>query len=556
MNSQEASRESAWIEEFENLYIETYPILYRHGKLIFSQEDQVKELLALTYMEAYQRREQLQKEKVPADWLRKRADFWAETKLEATKDMLEASYAEEKMQSKEAKKEQRSNLDETTVLLEIEDRLGIVDGQESSEEGSVALTSFKGILSIVMLMAAVIATVAGIMKMKNQMEVLQAPFERTFAEEDLSAEAEAEKNRIQVGDTVVYLSDIGEVLYSLPLEETDLAGADPLCPEIQKMDDGWTYYLPCPERENSQLSQVQPALFHTLYRLAADGQELEIVAAEVDSYTITETDIYVNQYGRIQRIGMDEAFDKIQPGYYVKVKDEDIYLYDTLGRTLNGAADGTIHFGGQAFEMFSNRVLDVKPDQMEKDGVSYYLKAMEDEPDKTAIYCRKNGQETLFEKQGRTIDSFCIAGDWLYYSAYMRRGGSGAHYSRIFKKSLTEEDAKAESLRNEFAGRLRQMYYSENADQIYANYTPRNWKNNYGVIAVISLSGQMSYLDDEELREGVETSGNDFLEFVMMQDGQVYCYWKDCYWENGEDPIVKWRKVLVIPDRNRIMVRE
>ena len=556
MNSQDGARKSAWIEEFENLYIETYPILYRHGKLIFSQDEQVQELLVLTYMEAYQRQEQLQKEKVPVDWLLKRADFWAETRMEVTKEMLEASYAEEKMQSKEAKKEQRSNLDETTVLLEIEDRLGIVDGQEPSEEKSVALTSLKGMLSIVMLVAAVIAIVAGVMKMKNQIDVLQAPFERTFAEEDLSEEAEAEKNRIQVGDKVVYLSDIGEVLYSLPLEETDLAGADPLCPEIQKMEDGWTYYLPCPERENSQLSQVQPTLYHTLYRMAADGQELELVATEVDSYTITETDIYVDQYDRIQRIGMDEEFEKIKPGYYVEVKDGEIYLYDMLGRTLNAAADGTIHLGGRVFEMSSNRVLDVKPDQMEKGGVTYYLKAMEDDPDKMAVYCSKNGEEMLFEEQGKTIDSFCIVGDWLYYSAYMRKGGSGAHYSEIFKKSLTEEDAEAESLRDEFAGRLRQMYYSENAGQIYANYTPQNWKNNHGVIAVISLSGQMSYLDDEALREGVETSGNDFLEFVMMQDGQVYCYWKDCYWEKGEEPIVKWRKVLVIPDRNRIMVKE
>ena len=42
--------------------------------------------------------------------------------------MIEASYAEEKMQSKEAKKENLTNLDETSLLLEIEDRLGIVEG--------------------------------------------------------------------------------------------------------------------------------------------------------------------------------------------------------------------------------------------------------------------------------------------------------------------------------------------------------------------------------------------------------------------------------------------
>ena len=77
------------------------------------------------------------------------------------------------------------------------------------------------------------------------------------------------------------------------------------------------------------------------------------------------------------------------------------------------------------------------------------------------------------------------------------------------------------------------MYYSEEGDQIYGNYCPKNWKNSYGVVAVISRSGQMSYLDDAELREREDTTGNDRVKFVMMQDGQVYCYWEDCYWKKG-----------------------
>ena len=53
--------------------------------------------------------------------------------------MIEASYAEEKMQSKEAKKENLANLDETSLLLEIEDRLGIVEGDgEHAEEPEVS----------------------------------------------------------------------------------------------------------------------------------------------------------------------------------------------------------------------------------------------------------------------------------------------------------------------------------------------------------------------------------------------------------------------------------
>ena len=177
--TQSISERNQWIHEFENLYILTYKSLYRHAKLIFGQEDKTKELLIQVYMEAYQRGEQLQKEKSPLDWLLKRSDFLAETRIEATKEMIEASYAEEKMQSKEAKKENLTNLDETSLLLEIEDRLGIVEGDgEHTEEPE--LSREKRIISLLLLAVAFVLAVAGIWKVKHQLDLLQAPFERTF----------------------------------------------------------------------------------------------------------------------------------------------------------------------------------------------------------------------------------------------------------------------------------------------------------------------------------------------------------------------------------------
>lgn len=559
MKKQNAFTESTWTKEFENLYIVTYQTLYRHAKLIFNQEEKARELLILIYMEAYQREEQLQKEKIPVDWLMKRADFLAESKLEATREMLDASYAEEKMQSKEAKKENWSKFDETSLLLEIEDRLGIVDENDSDQPKSVAKTTVQGLFSFALLLAAIAAISVGILKVKHQLDVLQEPFERTFVDADAdsgnpngnTADGEKQEKRIHIGDKVVYLSDIGQVLYSLPLEETDLAGESSENPEIQKKN-GWTYYLPCPERSDSQLMQVQPSLYHTLYRMNADGKDIEIIAQEVDNYTFWEDGIYVSQYDRIQRIDMNDIFEKMTPGIYAVEENEEIYLYDTLGRTLETQADGNIHYEDRIFEMSSNRIVDVRPDSHIKGNTTYFLKETDEG---NVLYSSVNGQEKEFEKRGNTIDSFCIVGDWIYYSAYVRRGGSGAHYSELYKKSLTS-DTKAELLREEYTGRIYQMYYSEEANQIYGNYIPKNWKNNHGVIAVISLSGQMSYLEDKELRKQVETTGNDILEFVMVEDGQVYCYWKDCHWEKGEEPVALWRKVLVIPDSNRVVIEE
>lgn len=545
------SEQDKWIHEFENLYILTYKSLYRHAKLIFGQEEKAKELLIQVYMEAYQRGSQLQKEKSPADWLLKRSDFLAETKLEATREMIEASYAEEKMQSKEARKENLTNLDETSLLLEIEDRLGIVEGTgEYPDETDVSRG--KRIWSIVLLIAAILLAIVGIWKVKHQLDLLQAPFERTFHQTE-ETEAKKETIEIQLGDKAVVLSEAGQILYTVSLEESNLAGEHDYNEEIQTRD-GWTYYLPCPERKDSQLSKVHPSLYHTLYRSDTD-QEIEVIAQDVDNFTFWEDGIYIMQYGSVQRISVDASFATQQIGTYAAVQNDEIYLYDTLGRTLQTDIDGNLQYGDRVFKMSGNRIEDIMTAKHQYGSTEYYLKEQND-GEGQAIFCKKGGNEKLFESMGKSIDSFCIVGDWIYYSAWMKGKERGKQYSQLFRLSLTEEDAEVEELHKRYPGRIWQLYYSEEGDQIYGNYAPENWKNGYGVIAVISRSGQMSYLDDAELRERQETTGNDRVKFVMMQDGQVYGYWEDCYWKKGEVPVPMWRKVLVIPDKNRVVMED
>ena len=101
---------------------------------------------------------------------------------------------------------------------------------------------------------------------------------------------------------------------------------------------------------------------------------------------------------------------------------------------------------------------------------------------------------------------------------------------------------------------MDQMYYSTEKQQIYANYKPNSINSNYGVIASISLDGQISLLKDEEQRRQRETTGNDALEFLLVQNGQVYCYWKDYRWQPGENPVMLWKRAMVLPDEDRIFL--
>ena len=417
MKKQNTSVKPVWIDEFETLYITTYQTLYRHGKLIFNQEEKVRELLILTYMEAYQRSSQLQKEKSPLEWLIKREDFWAETKLEATKEMLEASYAEEKMQSKEAKKKNRSNLDETSVLLEIEDRLGLVDAAETPAEKGNSRTVAKGVLSIVLVFLAAAVVVIGFYKVRQKLQHISEPFERRFSsysDETVSLPAETEKKDIviQVGDKAVFLSEIGQVLYTMPLSETELSGEEEMNPEIQKKD-GWTYYLPCPERKDTRLSQVRPTLHHTLYRVSNDGTRAELISQEVSNYRVWQDGIYAEKDERIQRFDIDKEFEEFEPGYYAVKEGEEIYIYDTLGRTLCTDADGSVHYGDRIFEMSCNRVVNVRPDSSVYGNHAYSLMAtsryLKDREKQSTAFVSQEIICTIVRVKRREIPGFIIA---------------------------------------------------------------------------------------------------------------------------------------------------
>ena len=193
-------------------------------------------------------------------------------------------------------KRQRSNLDETSVLLEIEDRLGLVDEAETPAEKEPSRPVVKSVISIVLVFLAAAVVVIGFYKVRQRLQHISEPFERRFFDnsgEGVTLPAETEKKDIviQVGDKAVFLSEIGQVLYSMPLSATELSGEEEINPEIQKKD-GWTYYLPCPERKDTKLSQVRPTLYHTLYRVSNDGTRTEIITQDVSNYRVWQDGIY------------------------------------------------------------------------------------------------------------------------------------------------------------------------------------------------------------------------------------------------------------------------
>lgn len=550
MREQKKTRNQERRDSFEEIYIRTYHKTYDHIRLLAADHKRAKKLLILTYAELYSNMGEIFGKDNVSDWLKEKADDIAELKMGVSPEQVRASRLKEKTQINDMS---RNGIDETSLFLEIEDYLKLDENQESNREISKIWIVIKNIFACALLSVAVSALVFGADKIKKQIAILKAPFLESLSEEDDSEDPKNQKKHIKIANKIVYLSDIGQVLYSVPLEQTEWASEDPENPEIQASKDGWVYYLPCPERKGSVLSNVSPDLFHTLYRIENGKDEIEIVSREVDDYYINEDNIYIETFDRIQVIDYSEEFEKMIPGIYVHMENCEFYLRDMLGRTLKREADGNIHYGDRIFQMDSDRIADVVQVEQKKENSVYELK--EENEGQKVIYKISGDTEEVFLKEETTIDSFCIAGDWLYYSAYIRKGGSGAHYSKIFRKSLVE-DKKREQVHDEFTGRIQKMYYCQDDNQIYGNYIPRNWENNYGVIVAITANGQMAYLDDTEQRSMKETTGNDTLEFVMMRDNKVYCYWKDYQWEKEKEPLLLWKDVMTISNGKRVRIKD
>lgn len=541
------------MEELEKLYIFTFQELYDHIRLLSTDEKEKRNLLICTYAELYGKESLLLQQNNMLEQMKKQADLVAERDFHISHEVIEASYAEEKMRQDNDPKRQKVQFDETTVFLEIEDQVQENLQQEKKGKGSQNFSKIKSLFSWCMFLLSVGFLAIGISKVSHQVKVLKEPFVNSFVDNKVETDPAEKNNYIILNGKVAYLSEIGQVLYSLPVKETEFAGTEMAVErnqEIQKQA-GWTYFLPCPEREDTQLSMVSPKLYHTLYRMTSDGKEIEIIDTEVEDYAFWEEFLYVSKMGSIRRIDDDKYFEKRKPGIFVKVENGEFYLYDELGRVLNTESDGNVHYQDRIFEMASNRIVDVKPDIRQKGQAVYELKVEDpSKPDITAIYRKLNGAEEIFVQEKRGIDCFCIVDDWIYYSAVFRKPNSSNHSSRIYRKSLSGNEEE-ELIVRQFPGRIGQMYYCEENSQIYAEYKPNNKKSNYGVIAVISLSGKMSVLEDKEQRSVRETTGNDVLRFVMAKDDQVFCFWEDNYWESGENPIVKWQDVLVLSDNDR-----
>ncbi len=72
-------------------------------------------------------------------------------------------------------------------------------------------------------------------------------------------------------------------------------------------------------------------------------------------------------------------------------------------------------------------------------------------------------------QEGLVADSFCIAGEWLYYSARTQQYGAECG-SQIYRLNL--ETMELEKHGAPFRGYMKNLYYFDNVQAIFGEYIP------------------------------------------------------------------------------------
>ena len=117
-------------------------------------------------------------------------------------------------------------------------------------------------------------------------------------------------------------------------------------------------------------------------------------------------------------------------------------------------------------------------------------------------------------------DSFCIAGEWLYYSARTQQYGAECG-SQIYRLNL--ETMELEKHGAPFRGYMKNLYYFDNVQAIFGEYIPSvaSPDDIHGEIAVVSLGGEIKTVNDTGIRPA--SDGSDMLEMVMAEGDRIYC---------------------------------
>lgn len=209
----------------------------------------------------------------------------------------------------------------------------------------------------------------------------------------------------------------------------------------------------------------------------------------------------------------------------VKLENGQILIEAPKENRMDENETGEVQIGDRIYVMDGNVVLAVGQAPQIYNHELFYL---EGEAGDQKLY-RKNLEEestVLMMQSGISTDSFCLAGEWLYYSACMENI-DGVRYSQIYRVNL--DNMAQEKVGRLFQGVVTALYWEKNGSRIYGEYIPKIEDGKiHGKICVIMADGQMGIVEDGFVR-GEES---DRFQFVAVRGDEIYCFYHTCTYDN------------------------
>lgn len=296
-----------------------------------------------------------------------------------------------------------------------------------------------------------------------------------------------------------------------------------------QIHDGYIYYLPQVSSQSfNRLSENEKNLCNKLFRMKPGENQKELLAENATGYLVlSDGSVYYASSGAIHPVGSGTMYLAGEDQYRVEVKEDGCYLLDSMGNPVTGNTNGIQILGNREYHLNNGRITNVYPAEQIFGNVVFTLEDDTENSGKKAIYKQENGGQKLKVAQAPLgIDCFCIAEDYLYYSAFMEQGIDGTRYSAIYR--LRPDGIQSEKISTQFKGNLLNLYYYDGKQKIYGEYAPNSWRSCYGQIVMIDFDGSVTLIDDSSFRGNSDMSKNELLSLVMINGTNMITYLRNC----------------------------
>lgn len=295
-----------------------------------------------------------------------------------------------------------------------------------------------------------------------------------------------------------------------------------------QIHDGYIYYLPRVTAQTmNTLEERDKNICNKLFRMKPGEEQKELLAENCTGYLVLDDGIYYASDGKILKADQGMICSIGEDQYRVQVKDDSCYLVDSMGNPVSGDEMGIRTVGSRDYYLENGVIVRVALSQQQYDDAVFTLEKDTVNQNQMSLYRQKDGEGKVKIAQAPFgINSFCLAEDYLYYSAFVEQKEDGTRYSQIYR--IKPDGTEEEKISSKFAGNILNLYYYEDKNQLYGEYSPTSWKNCYGQIVSVDLDGTVHLIDDSSSRGSADQNKNERLSLLMVSGNTITTYLCSC----------------------------